>query len=183
MSSLMSSTEAVAVGQILPALETPRWYAVYTRSRHEQMVKIQLDHKGIENLLPVYKRISRWKDRKKEIQTPLFSSYLFVHIPLIARLDVLETHGAVYLVGDGQSPLPVPEESIFSIRRFVDEGLKYDPHPYVRIGQRVRIADGPLSGIEGILVRKKNQRLLVVSVDLIQRSVSVEIESWKIERI
>lgn len=179
----MPSTEVLTTGNILPALEMPRWYAVYTRSRHEQVVKNQLDWKGIENFLPVYTHISQWRDRKKEVKAPLFPGYLFVRIPSLERLDVLKTHGAVYLVGDGQSPLSVPEESILNIQRFVDEGLKYDPHPYLRIGQRVRIANGPLSGIEGILVRKKNQRLLVVSVDLIQRSVSVEIECWRIERV
>jgi transcription antitermination factor NusG len=182
MNSLMSS-EVFAAGHSLTAWETPYWYAVYTRSRHEHKVKIQLDDRGIENFLPLYKRISQWKDRRKEIQTPLFPGYVFVRIPLLEKLEVLKTHGAVYLVRDGQFPLSIPEESIFSVRRFVEEGLKCDPHPYLRIGQKVRIVDGPLSGIEGILVRKKNQRLLVVSIDLIQRSVSVEIETWRVERV
>jgi transcription antitermination factor NusG len=159
------------------------WYAVYTRSRHEMMVKRQLDGKSIPNFLPLYSKLSQWKDRKKEIQLPLFPGYIFVRILIENRLDILKTMGVVYFVGDGSSPPPISEDSINSIQSFLRQGLKCDPHPYLKIGNRVRITDGPLNGIEGILVRKKNRTLLVVSVDLIQRSVSVEIESWKIERI
>lgn len=159
------------------------WYAIYTRSRHEMYVKRQLDHKGISNLLPLYTKVSQWKDRKKEIQLPLFPGYLFVRIPVLDRMAVLTTFGVVYMVGDGSAPLPVPEENIESIQAFLTQGVKCDPHPYLKVGNRVRITEGPLNGIEGILIRKKKRTLLVVSVDLIQRSVSVEIESWKIERV
>jgi transcription termination/antitermination protein NusG len=165
------------------SMSQPNWYAIYTRSRHEFYVKRQLDHKEISNLLPLYTKISQWKDRKKEIQLPLFPGYLFVRIPLLNRMAVLATFGVVYIVGDGSASLPVPDESINTIQSFLTQGLKCDPHPYLKVGNRVRITEGPLSGIEGILIRKKNRTLLVVSVDLIQRSVSVEIESWKIERI
>ena len=165
------------------SLSHANWYAIYTRSRHELYVKRQLDHKGISNLLPLYTKVSQWKDRKKEIQLPLFPGYLFVRIPLLNRMAVLTTFGVVYIVGDGSGSLPVPEESINSIQSFLTQGLKCDPHPYLKVGNRVRITEGPLNGIEGILIRKKNRTLLVVSVDLIQRSVSVEIESWKIERV
>lgn len=165
------------------SLSQANWYAIYTRSRHELYVKRQLDHKGISNLLPLYAKVSQWKDRKKEIQLPLFPGYLFVQIPLLDRMAVLTTFGVVYIVGDGSAPLPVPEENIDSIQAFLTQGVKCDPHPYLNVGNRVRITEGPLSGIEGILIRKKKRTLLVVSVDLIQRSVSVEIESWKIERV
>ena len=146
-------------------------------------IKKQLDGKGIVNFLPTFTKLSHWKDRKKEIHLPLFPGYLFVKIFLNDRIDVLKTFGVVCMVGNSSGPLPVPEDSIDSIQSFLKHGIKVDPHPYLKVGGRVRITDGPLSGIEGILVRKKNRTLLVVSVDLIQRSVSVEIESWKIEQI
>jgi len=161
----------------------PSWFAVYTRSRHEQAVKRQLDGKGIEGFLPTYTKVSQWKDRRKALEMPLFPGYLFVKIPLSSRTEVLKAFGVVSLVGDGCAPLPVPEEQILNIYRLLEAGLKYDPHPYLQIGHRVRIADGPLAGIEGILTRKKNRSRLVVSVDLIERSVSVEIESWKVDRV
>src|SRR5207249_3740417 len=104
-------------------------------------------------------------------------------IPPISRVEVLKAFGVVSLVSDGCAPLPVPEEQILSIHRLLEAGLKYDPHPYLQIGHRIRIANGPLVGIEGILSRKKNHSRLVVSVDLIERSVSVEIDSWKVDRI
>jgi transcription termination/antitermination protein NusG len=161
----------------------PLWFAVYTRSRHEVAVKNQLDAKSILNFLPSYTKLSHWKDRRKEIHLPLFPGYLFVKTLLDDRIDVLKTFGVVYIVGNSSGPLPVPEDSIVNIQSILDRGLKVDPHPYLKVGSRVRITDGPLRGIEGILIRKKNRTLLVLSIDLIQRSVSMEIESWKVERI
>ena len=166
----------------IPSVE-PLWFAVYTRSRHEVAVKNQLDAKGILNFLPSFTKLSHWKDRRKEIHLPLFPGYLFVKVLLHDRIDVLKTFGVVYIVGNNSGPLPVPEDSIISIQSILDRGLKVDPHPYLKVGSRVRITDGPLKGIEGILIRKKNRTLLVLSIDLIQRSVSMEIESWKVERI
>lgn len=162
------------------ALE-PEWYAVYTRSRQERMVKTQLEGRGVENFLPSYEKVSQWKDRRKLVQWPLFPGYLFVKIPLVRRLEVLTAYGAVQLVGNSTGPLPIPEEQVARVKRFVGVGLKCDPHPYLRIGKKVRITDGPLEGLEGMLVRTKSRSLFVVSVEMIQRSVSVELEGWKIE--
>jgi transcriptional antiterminator NusG len=159
------------------------WYAVYTKSRHEQLVRKQLEGKGIANFLPVYEKTSQWKDRTKRITLPLFPGYLFVKILWHERLEVLKAFGVVHIVGDGYHPQPIPEEQILNILAFRDNGFNYESHPYLNEGNKIRIVDGPLAGLEGILVRKKNQSRLVVSVDLIQRSVSVEIDSWKIERI
>ena len=161
----------------------PCWYALYTRSRHEQVVREQLDGKGIENFLPCCTKLSHWKDRKKKIQVPLFPGYVFVKILVHDRFEVLKSFGAVRLVGEGYTPIPIPEEQILNIQTFVEKGLKYDPRPYLRVGNKVRILDGPLSGIEGILIRKKNQERLVVSIDLIQRSISDEMDSWNIQRV
>jgi len=159
----------------------PAWYAVYTRSRFEQVVKKQLDFRGINSFLPLYSKISQWKDRKKEIHCPLFPGYLFVQIAATERLEVQKSVGVVNIVGNGEGPLEVSEQQITAIRTFIETGLKYDPHPYLKVGKKVRVTDGPLAGLEGILVRKKNRSLFVISVEMIQRSVSVELESWKIE--
>ena len=157
------------------------WYAVYTRSRQEKIVKKQLDGKDIENFLPLYEKVSHWKDRKKEIEVPLFPGYLFVKIRSHERLEVLKTFGTVCLVGNCGQPLPIPEDQISSIQKFIWNGLRCDPCPTLTIGKRVRISEGPLEGVEGILVRKKNRSWLVVSVDMIHRAVSIELESWKVE--
>jgi transcription antitermination factor NusG len=163
-----------------PTLE-PEWYAVYTRCHQERLVKTQLDGKEVENFLPTFERISQWKDRKKLIEVPLFPGYLFVKITLLKRLEVLKAYGAVQIVGNSTGPVPIPEEQIASVRRFVEVGLKCDPHPYLKVGKKAKIKEGPLAGFEGILVRKKSKSLFVLSVDLIQRSVSVELGSWLIE--
>jgi transcription antitermination factor NusG len=163
--------------------EVAQWFALYTRSRFEQLVKRQLDGKGIESFLPLYEKISQWTDRRKRVSFPLFPSYLFVRIPSRSRLDVLKTPGAVYLVGNGVELLPIPEEQISNIRSLVEKKLRYDPYPYLGIGSRVRILEGSLSGVEGILVRKKKRSCLVVSIDIIQRSVSVELDGWNVERV
>jgi transcription antitermination factor NusG len=182
--SVMSSGQIVQNGLFWGASsEVTQWFALYTRSRHEQLVKRLLDGKGIENFLPLHERTSQWTDRKKKLSLPLFPGYLFVRIASSNRLGVLKTPGAVYIVGNGIDLLPIPEEQIASIQSLVDRGLKYDPYPYIKIGSRVRIKDGPLSGVEGVLVRKKRRSCLVISVDIIQRSVSVETDGWSVERI
>jgi len=158
----------------------PEWYAVYTRSHQERVVKTQLDGRGVENFLPTYEKTSQWKDRKKLIQMPLFPGYLFVKILSVRRLEVLKAYGVVQIVGNSSGPVPIPEDQVASVRTFVEVGLKCDPHPYLKIGKKVRITEGPLEGLQGILVRKKNRSLFVISVEMIQRSVSVELEGWKI---
>ena len=158
----------------------PEWYAVYTRCHQERVVKTQLDGRGVENFLPTYEKTSQWKDRKKLIQMPLFPGYLFVKILAMRRLEVLKAYGVVQIVGNSTGPMPIPEEQVASVRTFVEVGLKCDPHPYLKIGKKVRITEGPLEGLQGILVRKKNRSLFVISVEMIQRSVSVELEGCKI---
>jgi len=163
-----------------PALQR-EWYALYTRSHQERMVKTQLDGREVENFLPTFEKVSQWKDRKKLIQMPLFPGYLFVRIPLVRRLEVLKAYGVVQLVGNSTGPVPIPDDQVASVRMFVEVGLKCDPHPYVKVGRKARIKEGPLAGFEGVLVRKKSKSLFVLSVDLIQRSVSVELGSWQVD--
>jgi transcription antitermination factor NusG len=154
----------------------PHWFAVYTRSRHEKSVASKLEEKGVEVFLPLRKVLRRWKDRRKEISIPLFSSYVFVRIPLAEKLFVLQTSGVVQILSEGSKPMPIPAEQIESIQRLVSSGLKYDPYPYLKEGDHVSVVRGPLQGVTGILLGKRKQHLLVLSVDLIQQSAALQVD-------
>lgn len=160
----------------------PHWYAAYTASRQEKRVAEYLADKGISCFLPLREVERRWKNGVKAlVQFPLFSGYLFVNIALGEKLKVLETPGLVCLVGFGGRPLPVHEEQIYGLLALVESKLDYAYHPYLRFGQRVKVVSGPLSGVEGILVRRKGKFKLVLSVDLIKRSVALEVAADQVE--
>ncbi len=156
---------------------TLRWYALRTRSRHEKVVCDQLTQKGIEQLLPTVKRLSQWKDRKKQIEIPLFSGYCFARFPWTERLPVLQVAGVVNVVGSGHRPEPIPEEQIQSLMTLMVSTLPYDQYPYLREGMAVEVVRGPLQGIRGSLVRKDKPHRLIISVHLIRQSVAVEIDA------
>ena len=162
-------------------LEQPCWYALHTRSRHEKVVRDQLGAKGVTNLLPLWHKRSVWKDRIKMVEVPLFSGYIFGHFPLKHKLEVLQTVGVVRIVGLNGYPLPVPNEQIEAVQTMIAQHLHYDPHPFLQEGMRVRVKRGVLRGAEGILVAKKQHYRLVISVDLIQKSVAVDIDSADVE--
>ncbi len=159
------------------------WYALRTRSRHEKLVRDQLAHQGIEPLLPTVKRLSQWKDRKKEIEAPLFSGYCFVHFDLAQKLSVLKTTGVVDIVGGGTKPEPIPDEEISALQTLMTSVLPYDPHPYLSEGMTVQVVRGPLQGVRGILLRKEKRHRLVLGVRLIQQAAAVEIEVADVEPI
>lgn len=152
------------------------WYAVRTKSRHEKVVRDQLSTQGIEPLLPTVKRLSQWKDRKKEIEVPLFSGYCFVRFAQQDKLPVQKVIGVVEIVGSGSRPEPIPEEEIDALRRLMTSVLPYDPHPYLHEGMRVEVVRGPLQGVHGILLRKEKRYRLVIGVHLIQQAAAVEID-------
>lgn len=160
-----------------------RWYALQTRSRHEKVVDQELRKKGIETFLPLRKVIRHWSDRTKQIELPIFSSYLFVHIPLIERLRVLQSFGSVRFVGFQSQPVPIPDGELDSVRRFIEEEISVDPFPYLAAGNRVYIRSGPLKGVEGFIVRKDKHMRLVISLDLLLQSVSVAIDEALVEKI
>jgi len=163
-----------------------RWYAIHVRSKHEFRVLERLTKAGIDAFLPVFERLSRWKDRKKLISFPLFPGYLFVRIRDIYHetLAVLKTPGVVRFLGLLPSkPEPVPEEQITSLKRLIEDKIHLDPYPYLKEGERVRIKSGPLDGIEGILVERLGQHMLVLSVDILQKGVSLKIDAAEIEPI
>jgi len=157
--------------------EEPRWYAAYTCANHEKRVAVQLQGKSVEYCLPLYDAVHRWKDRRMRLELPLFPGYIFVHLPLRERLRVLEVPGVVRLVGFGEHAAPLPAEDIEMLRNGLRAQTKAQPHPYLTAGRRVRIMNGPLAGLEGILVRQKNNFRLVVSVHLIMRSMVVDVDA------
>jgi len=161
--------------------EPPHWYAIQTRSRHEKVVRDQLAAKGIVHLLPLWRKRSVWKDRIKVVEVPLFGGYLFSYFALQDRVAVLETIGVARIVGISGKPVPVPDEQIAAVRTMVEQRLPYDPHPYLAEGMRVRIKRGILVGAEGILIAKKQKHRLVISVDLIQQAVAVDVDSVDVE--
>lgn len=150
------------------------WYAVYTCANHEKRVADQFAGRCVKHFLPQYESVRRWKDRKVRLQLPLFPGYLFVNIAVKERLRVLQVPGVVRLVGFKGIPTPMTPWDIERIREFLAQGWQAEPHPYLQAGRRVRVVRGPLVGMEGIVLRLKNRRRLVLSFDLIQRSMAIE---------
>jgi transcription elongation factor/antiterminator RfaH len=161
----------------------PQWYATYTRSRHEKRIAQQLERKQVEFFLPLYEAVRQWKNGKARVEFPLFPGYIFVRIPLKERLQVLEVPGVVRLVGFNGLPAPLPQADIEIMRDALRKGIEAAPHPYLKVGTRVRIKSGPLEGLQGILLRKKGKPRVVVSVDLIMRSIAIDIDSTEVEPI
>ncbi len=185
----MSSGQAVqtapdAVGAS-PLIEQAEWYAIRTRSRHEKMVADQLEKMGVENFLPLVKRSRQWSDRVKEVELPLFSGYTFVRVVLSSpdRLRVLQTHGVAGFVGINSCGTPIPENQIEDIRTLLASELPFEEQPFLRVGQRVRIRGGALDGVEGILSAQNDDRSLVISLEPIQRSLSVRIQGYTVEPV
>ena len=170
-------TEPIRSGFLPTESVVPQWYVAQTCSHHEKRVAEQLDQRYIENFLPLYERVSRWKDRRVRLQVPLFDSYVFVHMALQERLRVLELPGVVRLVGFGGPPTALPDCEITSLRETLNRNIQAEPYPYFQVGRRVLIKSGPLAGLEGSLVRKRNQFRFVLSIELIQRSIIVDVDA------
>lgn len=153
------------------------WFAIWTRSRHEQIVREQLERKGMEAFLPTIMRWSRWKDRKKQIAWPLFPGYCFARFDAGERLPVLKCTGVVNIVSFDGDIVAIPEHEIEAIRTLVQSELQFDPCPLIREGMMVQVTHGPLKGVFGRLVRKGAHARLILSVDLIGQAVSVEVDA------
>jgi transcription termination/antitermination protein NusG len=158
-------------------VDDARWFALWTRSRHEQVVREQLAQKHIEAFLPTVTRWSRWKDRKKKIDWPLFPGYCFARFDPRERLPILKCAGVVSIISFEGEPAAIPAHEIAGIRQLVESDLAYDPCPMIREGMLVEVAHGPLKGVIGRLVRKSEKARLVLSVDLIGQAVSVEVDA------
>ncbi len=160
----------------LPA--ATQWFAIWTRSRHEQVVREQLQQKHIEAFLPTIPKWSRWKDRKKRIDWPLFPGYCFARFDAADTLPILKCTGVVNIISFDGKPAPIPASELESIRVLVGSELQYDPCPLIREGDLVEVVHGPLKSVVGRLVRKDAHRArLVLSVDLIGQAVSVEVDA------
>jgi transcription antitermination factor NusG len=159
------------------------WYAVYTNARHEKKVSAYLDSRSVECYLPSYKSVRRWQDRQKEVEMPLFPGYVFVKIAYRSRLQVLTAPGVVQFVTFDGKPAPIIEAEIENLRQAHSQAARFEPHPYLRVGRRVRVRNGPLAGLEGILVRRKDGFRLVLSIELIMRSVAAEVDEADVEPV
>lgn len=176
---------AVHSQDLIPTVESASWFAVQTYARHEKRIAQQLALKSIDHYLPIVSRYSQWSDRRKLIEVPLFPCYLFVYIVPSAenRIHILQVGGVMAFVGPGRQPAPIPGNQIEDIRALIKSKVALNPYPFVKIGQRVRIRGGSLDGIEGILVRRNGARRLIISVDSLERSLSICVEGLEIEGI
>lgn len=154
---------------------TANWYAIHTSANHEKTVAGQLDVRGVEHFFPSYDSLRRWKDRRVHLQLPLFPGYLFVRILLQDRVQVLQIPGVARLVGFNGSPAALSDSEIARVRTLLHPH-RAEPHPFLQAGRRVTVQRGPLEGMQGIIVRRKNRSCLVVSFDLIQRSIAIEVD-------
>jgi transcription antitermination factor NusG len=159
------------------------WYVLYTRHQHEKTVAQILVGKGFETFLPLYESVHRWKDRSKCLSLPLFPCYVFLKGGIERRLDIMTTPGIHALVSNAGQPAVVPSTEIEAIRRVAESGARVEPHPFLKCGDRMRIKSGPLAGIEGILVKKKNIYRLVLSVEMLGKAAAVEIDAFLVERL
>jgi transcription antitermination factor NusG len=153
----------------------PNWYVVCTMPRHEKQVAAQLNGRSIENFLPLYEEVHRWKDRRMKVLLPLFPGYVFVRVPLMKRLGVQMVPGVLRFVGFGGPPVALESAEMERLRAGLTM-LHAEPHPFLKIGQKVRVKCGPLAGVEGILEQYRGRFRVILSMDLIQKSVAVEVD-------
>jgi transcription antitermination factor NusG len=164
--------------------EPANWYAVQTRARNEKVISERLKEQGLTTFLPLVTEVRRWSDRKKKIERPLFSGYIFVKFVISngpARMRVCRTNGVFSIVGMRGVATPIPEEQIDALRTVVTRQVEWSEHPFLKVGQRVRIRGGSMDGVEGILLARNRDRTLIISVDAIQRSLEVRIEGYDVE--
>jgi transcription antitermination factor NusG len=177
----ISDNDASRSGIPDKALPVERWYAVSVRPRYEKLVTRHLRHRGLNCFLPLYRSVRRWRDRRKELDMALFPGYVFVNLNARDRLGVLRAPGVLRFVTFQGQPATVPESEIRALESSLSAGLRPQPHPYLRQGKRVRVKSGPLTDTEGIMVRRKEGFRLVLSVDLVMRSVMLEVDEGDVE--
>jgi len=171
------------LGMLPPAYREQRWYAAHTSANHEKRVAEQLGIREMEFFLPAYTSVRRWKDRRVTLQMPLFPGYVFVRMALRDRLQVQQVSGVAHLVGFDGTPAALPDEEIEALRASLENGVRAEPHPYLAAGQRVRLKSGPLTGMQGILLRRKGNFRIVISIELIQRSLVLHVDAAHVEAV
>ena len=167
------------------ATDDRAWFAIQTRPRYEKKVAVQLHEKGINTFLPLSSAVHKWSDRRRLVHLPLFPGYVFVRIaPAPAeRIAVLRTNGVGNFVGVRNMGLPIPDGEIDAVRTVVEERIPFEPHPYLKVGQNVRILGGALDGVNGVLKAVNGDQSLVISVNLIQRSIAMRVEGFRVAAI
>lgn len=180
MSSVLQNTSA---GRLSSQPVVENWYAVKTRSRHERVVAHELESQGVTSYLPLIAEIHRWSDRRRKVELPLFPGYLFVHAAMspAVRKAVLFSRGVASLITMNGEPLAIPDEQIDMVHKLLANEIPCMAHPFLKIGQRVRVRGGALDGMEGILTGFNGETGLVVSIDSIQRSLAVRIQGYDVE--
>jgi transcription antitermination factor NusG len=152
------------------------WYAAYTCAQHEKRVAAELGMREVDHFLPLYRSVRRWKDRRVQLELPLFPGYVFVRLALRDRLRVVQIPSVVRLVGFNGLPTALPDEEMEILRTGLCNSLRAEPHPFLTVGRKVRVTGGPFAGLEGVLRRKKSGMRVVVTLELIQRSVAVDVD-------
>lgn len=184
-----SQIESVALGPVTGSVDYSMgdpivgrsWYAVSVYPRHEKQVAQMCQARDVNYLLPLYSSLRRWKDRRKQLDMVLFPGYVFVNIAFSQRLRVLVLPGVARFVSFQGQPAVVPDREMRALGHGTASGLSIQPHPYLQKGRSVRVRSGPMAGVEGILVRRKDKFRVVISIDLIQRSVAAEVDEGDIE--
>lgn len=180
----MGSLHAIENVLALP-VEESCWYAIHTRSRHEKRVAVALEDKGVKTFLPLFREMRRWSDREMAIESPLFSCYVFVNISsaIDKRVSILRTPGVLSFVGGNHLGAAIPHTQIEAVQTLVAKKIGFIPHPFLNVGQKVRICGGALDGIEGVLTRINGSNRLVISVETVQRSLCVTVDGYEVEPI
>ncbi len=164
--------------------EPANWYAVQTRARNEKVIAERLQGQGLNTFLPLVTEVRRWSDRKKKVELPLFSCYVFVKLVISNnhdRMSVYRTNGVFGIVSMRGEAIPIPEEQIDALRTVVTQQVSWSAHPFLKVGQRVRIRGGSMDGVEGVLLSANGDRTVIISVDAIQRSLAVRVEGYDVE--
>jgi transcription antitermination factor NusG len=159
------------------------WYALYTRHQHEKTVAQHLQRIGYDVFLPLYRETHQWNDRKKDVVLPLFPCYVFFAGNLDRRFEVMNLPGVCSLITHGDKVSVISAEELETVRRVTTSSLPVEPHPYLQCGERIRVLSGPLTGVEGIVARRKDALRIVLSVEMLARSVAVEIDEALVERV
>jgi transcription antitermination factor NusG len=173
--SLLSTAEMANSSSVL------RWYAAHVRANHENRVGEQLTERSVESFVPLYESVRQWKDRRVKLHLPLFPGYVFVRTKLCERLRILQVPGVARLVGFNGSPVPLEDGEIEALRAQLAGTVQAMPHPYLQVGRRARVKQGPLEGFEGFLVRQRQKYRIVLSVETILRSIAVEVDLADVE--
>jgi transcription antitermination factor NusG len=177
VANLLEQQNAARLTEQGQAMSQPHWYAAYTCAKHEKRVAAELGAREVQNFLPLYSSVRRWKDRRVQLDLALFPGYVFVRLALRDRLQVLQIPSVVRLVGFGGLPTALPDVEMEILRVGLCQGLRVEPHPFLTVGRRVRITAGPFAGLEGVLKQKKRNLRVVVSLGLIQQSLAVDVDS------